>query len=176
MTGPGVKYTAAEEAELSDFLDQAFTDAGRLDLTNATLDVTAVIEWNGTVARTTKLGPEGMRRIANLPGLDLTGVQTAGRSYGAKGWHAQLAQLTDTAAGRSAADVAGLAPSRTTLLRWLGGTQSPNRQNQEAISRAYENTRGQVTDHQRARALTNAIDKADYGILRFRNIRDLNIK
>ncbi len=201
-TGDGEPYSAADEAELEAWLDRAFADdepfAGLTDLGSAGVDVTAVIEWAGTTDATRRLGPEGMRRT-HLDGLDLTGVRAAvdraraagraeyGRSYDARGWHAQLAQLTGTARGRAAADAAGLSPSRTTFLRWLGGTQAPNRRNREAIERAYGDVRSQAAESQRARAvrgsrhevadaLTDAM-RQRYGVnVRFRDIRSMRIE
>jgi hypothetical protein len=195
-SGDGEPYDAEDEAELERWLDRAMRDAR--DLQGASLDVTAVIEWGGTVDITTRMGPEGMRRT-RLDGLDLTGVKAAtdrasaagqaeyGRSYDAQGWHAKLAQLTGTSRGRDAAGAAGLNPSRTTFLRWLTGTQAPNRSNRDAIERAYEDVRRQTAEAQRvkavrggrhevATALTAAL-RAEYGVnIRFRNIRDMRIR
>jgi hypothetical protein len=201
-TGDGEPYDAAEEADLADALQDAFDaeDAawgGRAPEPTG-MDVTAVIEWAGTIDRTTRLGPEGMRRT-HLDGLDLSGVRAAvdrsraagradyGRSYDAKGWHAQLTQLTGTARGRAAADTAGLSPSRTTFMRWLSGTQAPNRRNREAIERAYGDVRRQAAEGQRSRAvrgsqhevsaaLTAAV-RQRYGVnVRFRDIRSMRIE
>jgi hypothetical protein len=201
-TGDGEPYSAADEAELEAWLERAFEADERwadvTDIGSAGMDVTAVIEWAGTIDATTRLGPEGMRRT-HLDGLDLTGVKAAvdrsraagqaeyGRSYDAKGWHAMLAQLTGTARGRAAAQAAGLNPSRGTLLRWLSGTQEPNRRNREAIERAYGSARGHAAENQRSRTmrsnrrevsdtLTGAL-KDRYGQnVRLRDIRSMRIQ
>jgi hypothetical protein len=201
-TGAGEPYSPPEQAGLTAAVNQAFTTdeqfPGVTHLQGAGLDVTAIVEWAGTVDATTRLGPEGMRRT-RLDGLDLTGVKAAvdraraagqaeyGRSYDAKGTHAQLAQLLDTARGRAAADTAGLSPSRRTLLRWLSGEQQPNRANREAIERAYGEVRHQAAEGQRSRAmrasdrevsdaLTAAVRRR-YGVnVRFRDIRDMRIE
>lgn len=197
-SGEGTEYTAGEMAELADALGRAFAAAGRAAVETASLVVTAVIEWSGTVDKTTKLGTEGMRSI-RIDDIDLTKVRDAverareagqaeyGRSYDAKGWHARFTQLTGTAQGRAAADAAELNPSRTTLRRWLAGTQRPNKRNRQAIDRAYEDTRSQVAGRQRSRAsdrgqrevarvLTEKLH-AEYGVnVRFRDIQNLEIR
>jgi hypothetical protein len=203
VTGDGDPYTDAEEAELEAWLDRAFAadDAGggdRPGMEPHGIDVTAVIEWAGTVDATTRLGPEGMRRT-RLDGLDLTGVRAAserartaaqadyGRAYSAKGWHAQLSKLTASPRGNAAADRAGLSPSRTTLRRWLSESQTPSRRNREAIERAYGDLRSQAASGQRSRAvagarrqvaetLTGAV-RQRYGVtVRFRDIRNLRLE
>jgi hypothetical protein len=58
-------------------------------------------------------------------------------SYTAKTIPAQLRALTGTVAGRAAADRAGLAPSRRTLLGWLSEQQAPNAANRARIREAY---------------------------------------
>jgi hypothetical protein len=63
-------------------------------------------------------------------------------SYTAKGWHAQVRALTNTAAGRVAADAAGLSPSARTLMGWLSQSQTPNAANRSAIGAAYRSLQG----------------------------------
>lgn len=59
------------------------------------------------------------------------------KSYQAKGWHAQISQLTGNRRGDAAATAVGLDPSRATLLAWLAEKQTPSKANQERISAAY---------------------------------------
>jgi hypothetical protein len=59
-------------------------------------------------------------------------------SYQAKGWAAQLAQLTKLgAAGSAAADAAGLNPTVRTLKAWVSGERAPSAANRARISEAY---------------------------------------
>jgi hypothetical protein len=69
------------------------------------------------------------------------------RSFGAKGWHAQLSELTKNPQGYKAMEAAGISVTPKTLFKWLsqdGGRDdfSPNRQNVEKIQRAYDIRRG----------------------------------
>lgn len=71
--------------------------------------------------------------------------QTSGtvrRSYTRTGWHAQLSALTATAAGRAAADAAGLTATRRTLTDWLSQRTTPTPANRAKIREAYEAMRG----------------------------------
>lgn len=63
-------------------------------------------------------------------------------SYQAKGWHAQLRQLTSSPRGYAAADDAGLSVSRKTLQRWLAESQSPSAENRARIADAYARMAG----------------------------------
>jgi hypothetical protein len=71
--------------------------------------------------------------------------QLAGRvrkSYTAKGWSAQLRELTSTAPGRAAADQAGLSVTARTLLAWLSEERTPTKANRAKIADAYQSMRG----------------------------------
>ena len=84
--------------------------------------------------------PTGHGKTLGEALIDLYRQVSAGRartSYDARGWHAQLRALTDTRAGREAADRAGLAPTARTLLGWLAETTTPNKANREKIAQAY---------------------------------------
>jgi hypothetical protein len=75
--------------------------------------------------------------------FDLIASSATYATYQARGWHAQLRQLGDTARGRDAADRAGLSPSSRTYLRWLAhpGDDSPggpSKANRAKIERAYK--------------------------------------
>jgi hypothetical protein len=59
-------------------------------------------------------------------------------TYQAKGWHAQLRELSGTERGRTAADAAGLSPSRRTYVAWLSEAQTPSAANRAKIAQAYE--------------------------------------
>lgn len=67
-------------------------------------------------------------------------------SYQAKGWHAQLRQLTGSPRGYAAADEAGLDVSRKTLQRWLAETQTPSPSNQAKIREAYQRMAGRFDE------------------------------
>jgi hypothetical protein len=95
--------------------------------------------------------PTGRGRSLGAAAVDLFERLFGGRvrtSYRAKGWHAQIRELTATAPGRAAADAAGLSPSATTLLAWLAERQVPNKANRELIDKAYRMMRGVFDDRE----------------------------
>lgn len=210
-TGSSSDYTAADEAELEAAAADAWDDYYGYDASDEAEDwsdddpdgdalpdaitITADIEWAGSY------NPRP-HRTTRLVGLDLSGMHVAlkarrqaaaaldraekraGRMK-AKGWHAQLRELTRTKAGYAAADGAGLNVSRRTLTRWLAETQAPSKANQDRIAAAYrELARGPVerarsTAAARSSAVADALTRAvkrTYGAdVRFFNISDLEI-
>ncbi len=67
-------------------------------------------------------------------------------SYRAKGWHAQISQLTATQVGINAAAAAGITVSRRTLLDWLSEKTEPSPANRRKIAEAYEIAGGRWPD------------------------------
>lgn len=154
-TGDSTPYSTASEEALTKLL------AAALDGSNGgRLEVTADIQWAGTYNAKA-------HRTTVLDGLNLDQVQQAVaaakeagavrdsaepyKSYKAKGWHAQLHELTRTDRGSEAADRAGLNPSSRTLMRWLSTAGEPSKANRDRISAAYSELRNKpVTDAQQA--------------------------
>lgn len=152
------------------------------------------VEWAGTKVRSNN----GVRWL-NADRLKLAGVRTAlntarkvkgdvaraGRSYRAKGWHAQLSELTRNPRGHSATDRADLTVTVETLRKWLSGGGDPNPANQGKISAAYREMRDQVVGEARTKslaanhALADAVSAAleeRYGAqIRVRDITDLQL-
>lgn len=60
------------------------------------------------------------------------------KSYTAKSWHAQFAQLSKTKSGYAAMERAGLSASLDTQRAWLRGDRDANAANQAKIADAYE--------------------------------------
>ncbi len=86
------------------------------------------------------------------------------RSYTALGWHAQISKITEVAAGRAAADRAGLTVTHDTLIRWLKQAQEPSAENQRKISEAYGYLKGKPWEesHQTRRySIHGVIDSGD---------------
>ena len=176
----GNPYTEAEAEALADALDEAMSRHDRLwgegDTFGTHLVVTAQVEWNGNIDSNNKGGvrdvkfegltPDQMRELRDSLRAG------AGRSFTDVGWHAQLRRLTESKAGLSAADRAGLSPSRTTFVRWLSGTQQPSKENRAKIQRAYESARGNVRANRGpANALTKVLRERHEGAtIRLRNI------
>lgn len=173
-SGDPTPYTQDDERELRERLDYAEQHGG----TSGKVSVTGRIEWSGAVDRTKP------NRKVRLDNLKLGAVKAAladaraaaakaastGRlsSYQAKGWEAQLAQLTKLgAAGSAAADAAGLNPTARTLKAWLSGDREPSAANRAKISEAYERSAtryrdaasaaSQAADARVAQAFTDAI-------------------
>lgn len=66
-------------------------------------------------------------------------------SYAARGWHAQISQLTAVAAGARAAVAAGLeVKTQRTLLAWLSQAREPSAENKRRIDLAYRILAGRV--------------------------------
>lgn len=193
-TGAGDEYNGAEEEALAEAALDAY-DGWSDDYEPDGIDVTAQIEWAGTV----QPGNDGMRRtrIDGLSPSDMRAVREAVseyrkgktgqaeakplKSFTAKGWYAQLKALTESPYGSAAADRAGLDPSVRSVRRWLSAEATPNRENREKIDRAYAELRNRpVTEarerargdaHKVAQALTRALANRYGPNVRFRNIR-----
>lgn len=156
--------------------------------------VRAQIEWAGHVD-----SRNGGVRETTLDGLDLTKVMDCLkrsrkasrrvekieplRSYRARGWHAQLRQLTRHGRGSAAADRAGLDVTAATLLHWLAEQETPSTENQAKISRAYDALRTWDLDaaradanqarHEMSQRLTEALRDRYSVNVRLRNIQSL---
>lgn len=197
-TGTGVPYSDAEADRVADAIEAAYADWGRA-AEPTKLDVRAVVEWAGHVMpanggkRRTRidLKPASMAKVRKAAEKARA---TAGRkraakpsgTYRAKGWEAQFRQLFRTGKGYAALDRAGVAATKQTLNRWLRGEQAPNKANQNAISRAYEEMRGRPVTEARDAATAAAKEAADamteamedeYGVnIRFRDIDDFRFE
>lgn len=190
-TGDGDPYSDAEEAAICDAIEAAMADEYDEEETgpaSAEIDVTAEIEWAGTVdkpERTTRLDGvdmrpvvEAVKQLRQAEGRDRGPL----RSYKAKGWQAQLRQLNAVKRGPEAKQAAGLKPSRETLRRWENGTQKPGKANREKIAAAYDElrnpARGKVTQarHEVAEKFTQAL-RNRYGVnVRLRDIRNFRFR
>ncbi|MDN5915115.1 MAG: hypothetical protein L0I76_08425 [Pseudonocardia sp.] len=161
-SGEGEPYSEPDEAAIEKAIQEAEdeyateygeepTGFGEDSPVPETLTVTAEVEWNGSVQnsnggkRTVRLDL-GADRIEKL-GPRIKEARAAGqkaaqarpaRSYRAKGWQAQLRELTKSARGSTLADNAGLAPLQRTLLSWLSGDRPPSKANQAKIGQAYQ--------------------------------------
>lgn len=116
--------------------------------------------------------PSGSGSSLGAALVDLFGKYTrpggARASYHARGWHAQLSQLTGTQAGRQALDDAGLSVTGRTLRGWLATTQEPTRGNRDRIAAAYRWMAGGFD----RRHLTNVV-YAISGVVKLgRDVRD----
>jgi len=190
-TGPGEPYSDAEEAAVCDAIDRAMGDQYDEDSVPRHIQVTAEIEWAGTVdhlqdgVRSTRLDVRGLRpvmaavqRLREAEGRDRGPL----RSYKAKGWEAQFHALGRVKRGPSAMAAAGLNPSPQTVRRWEAGTQKPSKANREKIARAYDELRNPsrqpiaAARHEVAEALTTAL-RQEYGVnVRFRDIRNFRFE
>jgi hypothetical protein len=193
-TGDGDPYSDAEEASLCDAIERAMGDDYDEDQTgpsNARIEVTAEIEWAGTIdhlkdgVRTTRLDGidmrpviDAVRQLREAEGRDRGPL----RSYKAKGWQAQLRQLGRVKRGPAAMAAAGLTPSRQTIRRWASGTQAPSKANREKIAAAYDElrnpARGPVRQarHEVAEKFTGAL-RDRYGVnVRIRDIRNFRFR
>lgn len=183
ITGDGTEYTERERIRLADELDRAFSNYG--PGTPDGVQVQAQIEWSGTIDANRR----GGIRTTFLDRLDLAEVRRLAdearraasqpelRSYRARGWRAQLRELSAVQRGGQARERAGLAPSRTTARRWERGTQTPSRANRERIAAAYDELRNpgrasaDAKREQMADAFTAAV-RDRYGVtVRFRDIQ-----
>jgi hypothetical protein len=212
-TGDGEPYTEPEIDEVWEELEDAYEDyygeeeeeeevtgpgpGGAPGPAPSAMDVTAKVEWAGTVdengrggERKARIGGRGEQInfapvIAAIKAARAEERRAAAgplKSYRAKGWHAQLRQLMGTKRGRAEAERAGLAPSRETARRWAKGEQAPGRANREKITAAYEAARApHATRAKQLRA--EAVDKLTgamrdtYGVnVRFRDIRDMRFR
>lgn len=86
------------------------------------------------------------------------------RTYTAKGWHAQVSQLTAVIAGARAAAAVGLTVTQRTLIGWLSQTQEPSAANRRKIAEAYRMIAGKKWDpnnETRTYSITGEIDSGD---------------
>jgi hypothetical protein len=190
-TGDGDPYSDAEEAALCDAIEAAMADDydDQPGPTSAEIQVTAEIEWAGTIDRSgvrstslddVNLRPviEAVQRLKAAEGRDRGPL----RSYRAKGWQAQLRQLGRVRRGPAAMAVAALTPSRETMRRWASGQQKPSRANREKIGRAYDELRNPgrqpITQarHEVAEKFTEALRDRYGSNVRLRDIRDFRIR
>lgn len=166
-SGTSEPYDDVGEAELEAAFDDAWNDydasEGEEPATGdpTTLTVNAQVEWSGVIDR----ARDGQRTV-NLDGLDLAAVRdaltaarkassaasSAGSSFHAKGWQAQLGELMRNSRGQSASDRVGLSPAPQTVLRWLSGDQAPSKANEQRIAAAYRDVRDQVAGEARSKA------------------------
>jgi hypothetical protein len=193
VSGDGEDYSDDEVDELYDELADALGEyGGRGGGDVARITVTARIEWAGEYVnsrggvRTVHLDPMNVRPVreamAKAQRLEVLAARGPLSSYKAKGWSAQLKQLSKTERGREALREAGFAPSRETLRRYGHGSQSPGRANREKIAQAYGDARNPGRGWAKARrdvadALTGVM-KAQYGgsNIRFRDIEELRFE
>jgi hypothetical protein len=181
----GKEYTEAEAEALADALDAALARHdemwGKSDAMGTHLVVDAQVEWAGNIdsnrnngvrhTRLEGLTNEQMRELRNAIERD----RNAGRSFTDVGWHAQLRKLSGSERGRSAADRAGLSPSRSTFTRWLSGQQSPNKENRAKIQSAYESMRENTrASRGSAGALTRVLRQRYGTTIRFRDIEHMH--
>lgn len=212
MSGPSDPYDQDDAADLYDWLAEEFDDdefeeeeeeaaaagggggGGGAAVTPDRMRVTAQVEWAGVIDRA-----RGGVRTVNLDGLDLTKTrdavtearksahraESAGSSFRAKGWEAQLKVLIEDKRGQGATDRAGLSPTRETLIKWLTGERSPNPPNERRIAAAYADIRDQVASAARTRAehdtqavadtLSRALSERYGAEIRLRNISSLEL-
>ncbi|GJF01337.1 hypothetical protein PSD17_03010 [Pseudonocardia sp. D17] len=202
-TGDGEPYTSADEAAIEAAIDDAWAEyesemrpGEELDPDEgpATLTVDAQVEWAGSIQHSNG----GVRSVRLDLGSERTGAlrrdmerarqarERAERtgpavSRTAKGWHAQIRELTGAKRGSDAADRAGLNPSARTLQAWLSEDRAPSKANQERIAQAYENLRNDRRDraqsasreanHRLTENLTAQIRDRFGATVRFRDIR-----
>lgn len=193
-TGDPTPYSDQDEGIIEAAFDRAFRDY-EAELPPSQMTVRAQIEWGGVLDRA-----NGGIRTTRLNGLNLRGVRAAlnrvnaaersaaearpATSYRAKGWHAQLRELTGSRRGSELAERAGLDPSARTLQRWLAGGQ-PSRANRERIAEAYEGlrtwrvdqARGEVQQarHELSGELSDALRERYGQEIRLRDIRTLRL-
>lgn len=169
-TGDPTPYDDADEAALEAAIDAAWYDYDGGDQLGAGGEPTRVtgraqIEWSGSVDRANggvrnvnfgnlKLGP--VRKALKESRAARQAVRDArpSSSRAAKGWHAQLRELTSTKYGSTAADRAGLNPSARTLRNWLSEANAPSKANQQRIGEAYAALRNRQVDQATDRAVT----------------------
>mgnify|MGYP001087578933 CR=1 FL=1 len=205
-TGDGEPYTSADEAAIEAAIDDAWAEyeselGPGVDLEPgdgpATLTVSAKVEWGGSVQssnngdRTVRLDLGSDRTAALRPHIDAARkakerAENArpAESRKAKGWHAQLRELTGTPRGSVLADRAGLNPSERTLRSWLAEDRPPSKANQEKIAAAYDGLRtwnvdraqegARAANHRLVNALTDQIRDRFGATVRFRDIRGMS--
>lgn len=192
-SGEPTEYDARDEANVYHAVDHAYSEY-RGDGTPSKMQVTAQVEWSGSVDR----ARGGMRRVRldNLDPGKMRAVKAAVRrereaqdrartarpstSYTAQGWRAQLNALLTDRRGEAVSDRAGLSPTARTLRAWLSDERAPSRANQERIAQAYGGLRTWRVDQARsdaqtargatAKALTDALRDRYGAEIRLRNI------
>ena len=193
-TGAGEKYSDAEAERVAMAIEAAYAEWNNDTAEPSRVDVRAKVEWAGHVMpandgkRRTRidLPAEGMKKVRKAveKARKAAGRKRAAKpaaSRKAKGWHAQLRELTEAKKGSEAADRAGLSPTARTLKNWLSDADYPIRRgDREKISRAYDELRNwRVTEaasaeaaaaQEAADAMTDAM-RDQYGVnIRFRDI------
>jgi hypothetical protein len=201
-TGSSTSYSAADEDAIEALVDEAWDDEYGDDWDDdsegdaslpTSITITADIEWAGSYNpqphRTTRLvglklgGVRAALRAARAAGVDIGKARTRAGRMKAKGWHAQLRELTRTKAGYAAAS--NIDVSARTLKGWLSTRQAPTRANQAKIAEAYASLRDAPvkTAERRAVAMQGAVADAltaavadQYGAqVRFFSITQLEI-
>ncbi|MFF6873695.1 hypothetical protein [Streptomyces sp. NPDC012450] len=198
-TGQGTEYQAAEAEAVAQALADAYAEWANDDEPSV-MDVRAQVEWAGHVMpanngkRRTRidLPASGMKKVrkavekvARTMGKKSKAKPSSSRK--AKGWHAQLRELTEAKNGSAAADRAGLNPSARTLKNWLSDADYPIRSgDRDRISRAYEALKNwnvseasdaaSAASKEAADAMTEAM-RDRYGVnVRLRDIDDLTFE
>lgn len=198
-TGQGTEYSGNEAEAVAQALADAY-EAWANDDEPSRVDVRAQVEWAGHVMPANN----GKRRTrVDLPASGMKKVRKAvekvARAIGkkskakpassrkAKGWHAQLRELTEAKQGSAAADKAGLNPSARTLKNWLSDADYPIRSgDRDRIARAYDALKNwnvseasdaaAAASKQAADAMTDAM-RDQYGVnVRFRDIDDFTFE
>lgn len=208
-SGPSTDYDAHDEGVIEAALDRAWQEyesgygdeadggAGGGGPVPSGITVTARVEWAGVTdrarggVRTTRLDRLQLdqAREALSRARDATRRAAEARpveSYRARGWHAQLRELTESARGSAAADRAGLSPTARTMLGWLSETQTPNRTNRARIEEAYNALRTSRIDsarqearqarHELAQSLSDALGQRYGSEIRLRDISAIRLE
>lgn len=198
-SGEPTEYDAHDEANIYRAVDHAYSEYGARESTPTRMNVTARIEWSGSVDR----ARGGMRRVRldNLPPAKMRALRSAVRrereaqgraaaarpstSYTATGWRAQLSALLNDKRGDALSDRAGLSPTARTLKAWISEDRAPSKANQERIAQAYGGLRTWRVDQARseaasargatARALTDALRDRYGAEIRLRDIARLDL-
>lgn len=198
-TGDPTEYDDADTAALEAAADDAWAEyessGGGGQPTK--LRVSAQVEWNGVTDRA-----RGGHRTTTLDNLNTAPVKRAvesaraanrraetaapATSYRAKGWHAQLRELTGSKYGSTASDKAGLSPSARTVKEWLSESRAPSKANQEKISDAYNALRNRRVEEAGERAkrangvladVLNSVFRERYGAeIRLRDISGMEFE
>lgn len=164
-TGNPTAYTPSTAQSLLTWLMAAFAAwAGNI----GQMAVTADVEWAGTYNlrphRTTTLGPLDLAATRAAVEAARQASMAAERVYAqrpARGWSAQIRELTRTKAGYAAADRAGLNVNQRTLLAWLADERTPSKANQARIEQAAISLQYERAAQARTRAQSAAMGAAD---------------
>lgn len=197
-TGEPTEYGDDDAAALEAAADEAWAnyDASGGGGEPTKMTVSAQVEWSGVVDRA-----RGGHRTTRLDNLETAPVRkalsqaraanaraetaTPATSYRAKGWHAQLRELTGSKYGSTAADKAGLNPSGRAVKEWLSESRNPSKANQEKISEAYNALRNRRVEEATERAkkangvvaeILSTVFRSRYGAeIRLRDITDMEL-